>query len=762
MNQKTFVVIELNKSTDTLNQYGTRIHDASVIASLNIESVRAFVFTPAALIKFLNHNNLLNQIRVTIQNLTGSDPHQLTKASAQIQKLIQHHPFDKHLLQEIKKSIKPASPDSIYSLHLGSSASSISVSSYKPQLAKGESVLLVTIRSMWAHLFTPSNIITLKKQPSLYASLPAILIKQMPPVDISGTIDTRFSQSKDHSLIQAFHGLDPSFNMHHKTIIPHEYIVERRNGKIINKRTIKQQEMVAFDRFGHLIVKKTPQENSATALLSDKELVTLSQWGRTIQNHFLAPHLVTWIKTKNQLFIYSTQISQGENQIPAVKKPPQPKELTKNLKQIIKGTGASMGIISAPVRIIKDPTKRNTIKSGEIIVSPYISSQLLSTMRKAVGLISNQGGTMSHAAIVARELGIPAVVAAKNATNILKNGSIITINGKSGSIFQGGLPSYHTLFTLPEEIDSFSINYPEKTATKLMLNISSSHSIDRWSHLIKNGIGALRGDLILAEFGIHPAKIKSDNKISQYSQHLTKEILNISKHIPKEPILFHASDLTTSHFSMLIGGSHLELTEQNPILGFRGATRVIIDPFLFELELNAIKKVRQKYGIKNLHLVLPSVRNRAELHQLKRLCAASGLSRSSTFNIYVPIHNPVNVYQIPEYAKEGVDGILIKLNTLSAISLGIDSNNQEVNHLLNTNEPAIKTLLKHVINESRQKDLKTVAYGHLLAKDSPLIDNLVKWGIWAITVDPLTFNASKYEVSHAEANLLKQIKQGIS
>src|SRR5258708_1928705 len=242
-------------------------------------------------------------------------------------------------------------------------------------------------------------------------------------------------------------------------------------------------------------------------------------------------------------------------------------------------------------------------------------------MKKAAAIITDRGGRTSHAAIVSREIGIPAIVGTETGTKILKNNEIITVNGNTGEIYQG---SYH-IESRQQEIAEHI-----QTATKVYVNLAEPDFAEKVATRNVDGIGLLRAEFMMAGIGVHPKKMIHDGRKKEYVKALAENLATFCKVFTPRPVVYRVSDFKTNEYRNLIGGKVYEPIESNPMLGYRGAFRYINDTEVFALELEAIKLVRNKMGLKNLWIMLPFVRNVKELIEVKKLLAVAGLHRTPT------------------------------------------------------------------------------------------------------------------------------------
>ena len=316
---------------------------------------------------------------------------------------------------------------------------------------------------------------------------------------------------------------------------------------------------------------------------------------------------------KNKIYVVQTRAITTAGNKKKNEKEQQDKE--SKLKLLLKGDQASPGIVTGPVKVILSAKEIGKIMTGEVLVAPQTNPDFVPAMKKAIAIVTDSGGRTSHAAIVSRELGIPAVVGCKNATKILKNGDIITVDGTRGEIYKGGTIDNLKLRVESEELKVSTI----KTATKIYVNLAEPEFAERVSHKNPDGVGLLRAEFMMAGIGTHPKKMIRDGKKHVFVEKLSEQLAEFCRAFNPKPVVYRASDFKTNEYRQLVGGKDYEPVEPNPMLGYRGAFRYINDPQVFELELEAIKNVRNKKGFKNLWLMIPFVRTVKELIEVKKI-----------------------------------------------------------------------------------------------------------------------------------------------
>ena len=416
---------------------------------------------------------------------------------------------------------------------------------------------------------------------------------------------------------------------------------------------------------------------------------------------------------------------------------------------ILVGSPASPGIGTGPVKILKSPKEIDKVKKGDILVAPMTSPDYVPAMKKSAAIITDQGGQTSHAAIVSRELGIPCVVGAKDATTKLKNGQIVTVNGEDGQVFVGVNVKQVENQKLELKTEPKFENI--KTATKLYVNLAEPERAKEIAKLNVDGVGLLRAEFMIANIGIHPKEAIKRKEQGKFISKLTEGLEVFCKAFYPRPVTYRATDFKTNEYRSLLGGKYWEPVEPNPLLGFRGAFRYVSSPEVFNLELSAIKAVREKYD--NLHLMIPFVRSPEELAKVRRLVATEGLFEKASFKFLMMVEIPVNVIQIEDFIKVGIDGVSIGSNDLTMLIEGTDRDNSEVARAFNERSPAVLWALRRVIRKCSEAGVTSSICGQAPSEYEDLVKKLVRWGVTSISINPDSIDRVRGVISEAEKEI---------
>lgn len=525
----------------------------------------------------------------------------------------------------------------------------------------------------------------------------------------------------------------------------------------------------------HTIVNiDTPLEKQNQFSLSDKEVIQLSQWCYKIETHYKKAMDIEWAKDglNNQLYIVQarpeTVHGKDKKQVREIYK------LKEKGSLLTQGIALGDKIASGKARILNSAQEGDQLQNGEIIVTDMTNPDWDPIMKRASAIITNKGGRTSHAAIVARELGTVAVVGCGNATSAIKNGQEITVScaeGKDGNIYDG------LLKWEVKEQDFSQLAMPE---TAPMLILADPERAFELSYYPNKGVGLMRMEFAITNtIKIHPLALCEPEKVTDETvikaiKELTKDYTDGKNYFvdklaeavsivaaafyPKD-VIVRMSDFKSNEYANLIGGKYFEPDEENPMIGFRGASRYYSDFYRkgFALECEAMKKVRNEMGLHNVKLMIPFCRTVEEGKKVLEEMAANGLIQGENeLKVYVMVEIPSNVLLADEFAKL-FDGFSIGSNDLTQLTLGLDRDSALVSYLFSEQNPAVKYLIKETIEAAKRNNIKVGLCGQAPSDIPEFAQFLVKEGIDSISFNPDALIKGIENILEAEKKTKKHI-----
>ncbi len=717
-----------------------------------------FVVTANAYYQFVKDNNLTVKIKHLLGSVNREDSHALMQVSEHVKKEIVKGKMSEELIKEVVGAYRRLGgvlKDALVAVRSSATAEDLATASFAGQQetylnVKGETVLLEKIKEGWASLFDARAIYYRHNQKfdDLKVGI-ALVVQKMVESEKSGimfTIDP-VTNEKSRIVIESIYGLGELIVQGAE--IPDHYEVYKDDFKILLKKISKQKySLIRFKGKNKKV--KVSTKIAQKQKISDDEIISLAKVAKKLEQHYYFPQDIEWAIENKKIYIVQTRAITTTHQ-----NEEKPKALhlkvsdlaSEKLTPILKGDPASPGIASGPVKVIYNAKEIGKVLAGDILVAPQTNPDFVPAMKRAVAIVTDKGGRTSHAAIVSRELGIPAVVGAQTATKSLKTGTVITVNGVKGEIYKGGHAKSQGKTVYQEEVDI-------KTATKVYVNLAEPEFADRTSKLNADGVGLLRAEFMMAGIGTHPKKMIRDGKKKEFIEKLALGLETFCKSFYPKPVVYRASDFKTNEYRNLIGGKEYEPIEPNPMLGYRGVYRYIHDPQVFELELEAIKYVRNKLNLKNLWLMLPFVRTVAELEKVKKIIASSGLSRSSNFKLWMMVEIPSNVILLDKFIDCGIDGVSIGSNDLTMLLLGTDRDNEEVAPEFNEQNEAVLWAIEKVIKTCHKHKITASICGQAASTYPELVEKLVRWGTTSVSVSPDAVASTKRLISEIEKKII--------
>lgn len=645
---------------------------------------------------------------------------------------------------------------------------------------RGEAALLNTCRQCYASLFTDRAITyrNLKGFDHEQVAL-SVGIQQMVRSDIGGagvmfSIDTESGFDKA-VLINAAWGLGE--NVVQGSVNPDEYQVYKpllSNSDLVpileKKLGAKEQKMIyAGEVGGETRNVPTSKAEKTQFVLSDNEILELARQACTIEKHYGLPMDMEWAKDglSGELFIVQAR----PETVQSGKVGTTLKSYTVGSKgeKILTGLSVGSAAVSGRVCLIESAKDIDRFVDGSILITSTTDPDWVPIMKRAAAIVTDHGGRTSHAAIVSRELGLPAIVGTSDATHVLHDQQEVTVScaeGDQGFVYQG---------IAEIEVEELELGEVPETNTKIMTNIANPAAAFRWWRLPTDGVGLARMEFVVnTSVRVHPmalvkfdelkdeeakAEIEKltrgyDDKRDYFVDTLAMGLSRIAAVSYPKPVIIRMSDFKTNEYADLLGGRQFEPEEENPMIGFRGASRYYSDRYQegFALECRAIRHLREKMGFKNVVVMIPFCRSPKEADRVLAIMSENGLQRGQDgLEVYVMCEIPSNVILAEEFAKR-FDGFSIGSNDLTQLTLGVDRDSEDLAELFDEADPSVLWMIKTVIERAHRSGSKVGLCGQAPSNNPEFAKRLVEFGIDSISVTPDSFLAVKEHVAAAEGN----------
>jgi pyruvate,water dikinase len=549
-------------------------------------------------------------------------------------------------------------------------------------------------------------------------------------------------------------------------VTPNYFVIDKESMKIVEKSVIKQPIQLMRVEDGGTKEESVPEELQEKQVLTDDQVIELAGYAKEIENHYgcymdmeFALDSNTnrlWVVQARPETVWSQKNKEENDSSETVIK-------EDSAKVVVRGLPASPGLTSGVVHVIDDPKDIEHFKQGEILVTLMTSPDWVPAMKKATAIITNNGGMTCHAAIVSREMQIPCIVGTKSrgvaATDTLKTGDIVTVDAKNGVVYEGKVASILKDNSKVTNDGTTSVAVAENfvpTATRVMMNLGDPELVDKYSNLPADGIGLMREEFIWTTYiHEHPLYLIEQGRPEKVINMLADGIAKVARAMAPRPVVLRLSDFKSSEYRNLKGGDKYEPHEPADLLGWRGASRYYDPKYIkaFKLELEAIKKVRNEFGLKNLNIMIPFVRTVDEAQKVTEIIHDEGLIRGEDFRIYMMAEIPSNIILADKF-NQFIDGYSIGSNDLSMLILGCDRNNDTVAHLFDERNLAVKRAISHLITTAH-KDGKTVSICGQAPSEFPEFTNfLIQKGIDYVSVNPDMVKETKRNVAHFEQRII--------
>ncbi len=759
-----------------------------------------FAITAEAYRHFIREAQLDDFIRTTLTDLNTHDMTNLSQRGHAVRQAIRSAELPADLQEQIAGAYRQLQGASALPLDVAvrssATAEDLPDASFAGQQetylnVQGVASLLETCKRCFASLFTDRAIsYRVDKgfehiQVALSIGVQRMVRSDLACAGVMFTIDTE-SGFRDAVLISAAYGLGE--NVVQGSVTPDEYTVFKTTLKtghrpILQKSVGSKEFKLIYDTGGGKMVKNVPVPlaDRAKYALNDDEVLELARWGCVVEDHYSAqrgapaPMDLEWAKDGNsgELFIVQARPETVQSR----KNPDVLETFRLERRSTVLASGRSVGekIATGRVRVIKSTQFIGQFQEGEVLVTDKTDPDWQPIMKKAAAIITNRGGRTCHAAIVSRELGVPAIVGTEQGTEALKDGQIVTVScaeGDAGFVYDGALPF---------EVQRTDLKAIGRPRTKVMMNLANPEEAFSLSFIPNEGVGLARMEFIVTtHIKIHPLALIDFEQLADAATKAEIERLTVgfkdkpqffvdklaqgigmlaAAFYPKDVIL-RLSDFKTNEYANLIGGKPYEPHEENPMLGFRGASRYYHPRYQagFALECRAVKKVREEMGLTNLKVMIPFCRTVDEGRRVQAEMATHGLRRGENgLEIYVMCEIPSNVILAEEFA-EIFDGFSIGSNDLTELILGVDRDSEIVAPIFDERNPAVKKMIAQVIATCRAKGRKIGICGQAPSDYPEFAQFLVEQGIDSISLNPDTVLKTTLAILETEARLKERMR----
>jgi len=700
------------------------------MASIGLPVPKAFVVTAQAFRRFLVETGLEKKIFSSFENLDVEDNVALEKAADNAKTLVMKAKMPAAIRDDIKKSYKKMGDELIVAVRSSATAEDLPDASFAGQQEtflniKGEAALVSSVQKCWASLYGARAIYYRAKQGFDDNTVNiAVVVQQLVHSEKAGVMFTSHPiTGEPETIIEGSWGLGEAVVS--GTVSPDKYVFDQRKELVTDTYIAnKKVEIIADGDHGTKIAEVSKDRQDAQ-VLSVGEVAKLAMYGKIAENHYGIPQDVEWGVVAGTIYILQsrpiTTIGKKEGKGMSQKS---------DAKIILKGQGAAPGIASGKVIIIRDVKDTGAVKEGDILVTRMTNPDMVPAMRKVAAIITDEGGMTCHAAIVSRELGTPAIVGTRNATNQLKNGQVITVDGEMGLVYEGEIAKKAPA-QAPAAGQVVALSAPIITATSVKVNVSIPEAAARAAATGADGVGLLRIEHLILGLNKTPGWYIANNREEEFVKELHDGIKIVLDAFPGKPVWVRTLDAPTDEFRNMAGGEN-EPHEHNPMLGWRGIRRDLQSPDQFRLQIEAFKRL-WKEGYENLGIMFPMVSHPDQFIVGKEMMRACGVDvENVTLGIMIEI--PASALMIEDFIRAGIQFASFGTNDLIQYTLAIDRNNENVADMYNPKHPAVLTLIHSAIQVCRAYNVECSICGQA-GSDPKMATWLVEHGITSISAN---------------------------
>jgi len=743
---------------------GGKAANLGELTSAGFEVPPGFVLTTESYDYFLESNGLGDVLTEVLATIDTSSDAALQEASCRLRGAFEAgkipQDLEDEILREYKKLGKGKYP--LVAVRSSATAEDLPTASFAGQqdtylnVSEPQS-LLESIKKCWSSLFTPRAIAYRVQKDFDHSKVKlAVVVQRMVSSDRSGIMFTIDPNSElPHIIIEAGYGLGEA--LVGGKVTPDTYCVDKFHRKILNKRISNQTWMLVRGESGECMRKEIEPDRTKAQKITDEQVLELADIGNRIEMHYDKPMDIEWCIEGGDIFIVQarpiTTLSNDEKKAHTCKVEGK-EELQAQRTVLVRGLGASPGVAGGPVKVFTEGKSLDEVKQGDVMVTQMTTPDMVPAMTRAAAIVTDEGGMTCHAAIVARELGIPCIVGASDATQVLKDGMKVTVNGQMGVVYEG----------VEEKKEEAKAAAPvvaavvPVTATKIMVNVGVPQKAEEYAQLPVQGVGLMRIEFLFTSYiQEHPCSLVEQGRSQELIDKLADGIAIVGKAFYPRPVVLRTSDFKTNEYRDMKGGEKYEPKESNPMIGWRGCSRYVTESYreAFMCELRAVKKARDEMGLKNIWVMLPFVRTLDELDKIERMMNEVGLYRGNDFKLYLMAEVPVIIFMAEEFA-ERCDGFSIGSNDLTQLTMGADRDSDILGKMgyFDERNEAIKRAIAHLIRSAHKKGVPVSICGQAPSVYPEFAEFLVREGIDSISLNPDTVVKTINYIAAAEQRMI--------
>jgi pyruvate,water dikinase len=729
-----------------------------------------FVLPIDAYLQFYESNRLGPRIAAELRNVDVDDPASLERTAAAVRALILAGRVPDDLADAIHRAYDDLAMTQTLCRRVAVRSSATAEDTAQFSFAGmfesflnvfGASAVVDAVKACWASTFS-ARVLFYRIKQGLPAEMPvAVIVQRMVNSDKSGVMFTSDPATRDSSriVIEAAWGLGEAVVQ--GAVTPDRHVLDKTSLAVVTTQIARKEFLLAWDSTTHATARidLAHDPRASAPVLTSAELTALGELAGRAETHYRAPQDLEFAIEGDAIYLTQSRPITTLQQATPASAPAR----DVNAKPVVHGLGASPGTAVGAVRVLMSPSEESAMQAGEVLVTRMTSPDWVPIMRRAVAIVTDAGGMTSHAAIVARELGLPCIVGAHDATRALVTGTVVTVDGGAGTVSIGRVaPDVPAASTTRSRESTASPRGALITATKLYVNLAEPARAGEIAARDVDGVGLLRAEFMMLEAldHTHPRAFLAQHTGDDFVHRMAEGLRTFARAFAPRPVIYRAMDFRSNEFRNLTGGADHEPVEANPMIGYRGCQRYIREPDLFALELRALSEVRAEF--ENLHLMIPFVRTPAELAACLRLVDGSPLGGDARLERWIMAEVPSVVYRLPEYAALGITGVSIGSNDLTQLMLGVDRDSELFGAGYDERDAAVLDAVRAIVTSCRTLGLTCSICGQAPSVHPEYAAMLVRLGIDSISVNVDAIDRTRHNIAVAEQSLILDAARPLS
>ena len=755
--KESYVILFDSLRKEDVSLVGGKNANLGELISFNMPVPPGFAITAEGYRLHISQNKVDAKINNILRDVDDSNTESLEGASKKIRSLIEASPLPKLLqeriaaaYQELGRRLKVKEP--VVAVRSSATAEDLPGASFAGQqdtylFVKGKDKLMKYVAKCFSSLYTPRAISYRRikgfDDSKVYLS---VAVQKMVNSRSAGVIFTLDPTTCDRSvvMIEGTWGIGESIVQ--GKVRPDQFVIDKAS-MAIKSRLISKKEGMSIRSpseggGGFLKDVAIPKDMQEKPSIGEDQVLTLAKYAVEIEKHYGMGMDIEWALDSDNGSLYIVQARPETVCSRNETKKEEVRQMSTEKKRLLRGLPASPGMVAGKAHVILDVKDISKFQNGEVLVTEMTSPDWAPAMRKALAIVTDSGGITCHAAIVSRELGIPCVVGTNNATAMIKNGQLITVDATHGIVYDGDalMAEQKKQGGAPQAMNQGGSFQP--TGTKIYMNLGEPAMIEKYKDLPFDGIGLMRIEFIIADVvGEHPLYLIEHKQEEKFIDRLASGVSRVAREIYPRPIVVRFSDFKTNEYRQLKGGDKYEPHESNPMIGWRGVSRYISPNYTpgFRLECRAIKRVREEWGLKNVYVMLPFVRATWEVEHCLSIMKEEGLERSRDFKVWLMAEVPSIIFMADEFSKL-CDGFSVGSNDLTQLTLGVDRDSPilpaQDSRYFDERDPAVLRAISHLIRVGHANGVTVSICGQGPSQYPELSEFLVRNGIDSVSVNP--------------------------